>query len=114
MDEQVYSFAVFQHLRKKQTLAFFKEFARVLKPAGLGVCHTILREPDEAKEHDPNGWIQKRVMLRMVYYSKAEVAELLAKAGFTDVRTDDVSSLADIDDDIGVEQLVTFRRDAAP
>src|SRR4030042_6477172 len=40
----VYSFAVFQHLRKKQTLAFFKEFARVLKPGGLGVCHTILRD----------------------------------------------------------------------
>lgn len=31
----VYSFAVFQHLRKKQTLAFFREFVR-LEAGGNG------------------------------------------------------------------------------
>lgn len=109
----VYSFAVFQHLRKKQTLAFFREFARVLKPGGMAVCHTILRKPEDAREYDPNGWMKKRIMLRMVYYSEDEVRRLLAEAGFTDVQINNISDLTDIDDDIGSEQLATFRRSAA-
>ena len=43
----VYSFAVFQHLTKDQSLAFFQEFARVLKPGTTGLCHVILKEPHE-------------------------------------------------------------------
>ena len=109
----VYSFAVFQHLRKRQTSAFFNEFARVLKPGGMGVCHTILKEPEHAREYDPAGFVGRRTMLRMVYYSAEEVEELLTQAGLTDVRIDNISDLADIDDDIGSEQLVTFRRPAA-
>jgi len=109
----VYSFAVFQHLRKKQTLAFFKEFHRVLRPGAVGVCHTILKNPREAQEYNPSGWVGKRIMLRMVYYSEHEVRALLAKAGFIDVQVNSISNLTDIDDDIGSEQLVTFRRAAA-
>ena len=44
----VYSFAVFQHLTKDQSLAFFQEFARVLKPGTTGLCHVILKEPHGA------------------------------------------------------------------
>jgi ubiquinone/menaquinone biosynthesis C-methylase UbiE len=109
----VYSFAVFQHLRKAQTQEFLEEFARVLRPGGKGVCHTILKDAGEAGEFDPKGWIEKRVMLRMVYYSSEEWRHMLEKAGMENIAIRDVSSYADIDDDIGSEQLVTFQRPAA-
>lgn len=79
----------------------------------MAVCHTILRKPEDAREYDPNGWMKKRIMLRMVYYSEDEVRRLLAEAGFTDVQINNISDLTDIDDDIGSEQLATFRRSAA-
>jgi ubiquinone/menaquinone biosynthesis C-methylase UbiE len=106
----IYSFAVLQHLCKRQTRAFAGEFARVLKPGGMGLCHTILRDPSQANEYNPKGWLQKRVMLRMVYYSESELRTMLAEAGFVDVQVRDVSTLADIHDDIGREQVVTFVR----
>lgn len=106
----VYSFAVLQHLRKRQARAFAEEFARVLKPGGAGVCHTILRAADQANEYDPKGWMQRRVMLRMVYYAEDELRAVLAEAGFADVQVREIAALADINDDIGREQLVTFRR----
>jgi len=111
----VYSFAVFQHLLKEQSFAFLREFARVLKPGGTGAIHSILKEPEAAPRY-PNpgaaGWIAKRVNLRMVYFSAAEMEDLLAKAGLADVQIVRVATLADIDDDIGQEHLVTFRRPA--
>ncbi len=109
----VYSFAVFQHLRKTQTQAFLNEFARVLKPGGQGICHTILKDADQAGEYGPKGRIEKRVMLRMVYYAGNEWRQMLAKAGLEGVQIRNVSDCAEIDDDIGKEQLVTFRRNAS-
>jgi 2-polyprenyl-3-methyl-5-hydroxy-6-metoxy-1,4-benzoquinol methylase len=112
----VYSFAVFQHLLKDQSFAFLKEFARVLKPGAVGALHSILKEPHAAPrypEQNANGWIAKRVNLRMVYFSAAEMEKLLAKAGLVDVEIARVETLAEIADDIGQEHLVTFRRPAA-
>jgi SAM-dependent methyltransferase len=107
-----YSFAVFQHLTKAQSLAFFREFARVLKPGATGACHTILKESGELRAADPSagGWMARRVNLRMVYFTAAEIAESLQRAGLRDVNIIPIASLADIRDDIGNEQLVTFRR----
>ena len=108
----VYSFAVFQHLKREQTLAFFREFGRVLRPHGEGVFHTILKKDDEEQyAGDPGGgWLEKNVHLRMVYLSADEIAGLLDQAGFVDVRIRPIDALADIEDDIGREHLVTFRR----
>ncbi len=112
----VYSFAVFQHLLKEQTLAFLKEFARVLRPGATGAFHSILKEPDAAPrypEQSTDGWIAQRVNLRMVYFSADEMRDQAGKAGLADVGITRVEELADIDDDIGKEHLVTFRRPAA-
>jgi ubiquinone/menaquinone biosynthesis C-methylase UbiE len=108
----VYSFAVFQHLLKEQTLAFFREFRRVLKPGGTGVCHTILQEPGEIKPPDDSAgnWIQRRVNLRMVYFRPEEIKALVREAGFTRVEVIAVKTLAVLKDDIGREHLVTFSR----
>jgi 2-polyprenyl-3-methyl-5-hydroxy-6-metoxy-1,4-benzoquinol methylase len=112
----VYSFAVFQHLLKGQSLAFLREFARVLKPGGTGAIHSILKEPEAAPRYPDagsTGWIARRVNLRMVYFTAAEMAALLAQAGLADVQVVRVDTLAAINDDIGQEHLVTFRRPAA-
>ncbi|MCE5302904.1 MAG: class I SAM-dependent methyltransferase [Planctomycetaceae bacterium] len=108
----VYSFAVFQHLTKTQSMAFFREFARVLKPGAQAVCHVILKEPGEPRADDPSqgGWITRRVNLRMVYFTPAEMTAALQEAGLRDVNIIPVSSLGKVHDDIGKEQLMTFRR----
>jgi cyclopropane fatty-acyl-phospholipid synthase-like methyltransferase len=108
----LYSFAVFQHLTKEQSVAFFREFARILAPGGSGVCHAILKESGESRAADPSAgnWLARRVNLRMVYFTSAEITESLQSAGLRDVQIIPVASLAKIDDDIGSEQLVTFRR----
>jgi ubiquinone/menaquinone biosynthesis C-methylase UbiE len=111
----VYCFAVFQHLLKDQTEAFLREFLRILKPGGQAVCHMILKEAGEPRAIDPSegSWVTRRVNLRMVYCTSAEATRLFQRAGYEDVTIHPVSSLADIDDDIGSEQLVTARRPAA-
>jgi len=132
----VYSFAVFQHLLKEQTRRYLEEFARVLKPGGMGVCHTILLKPGERAPIQPDcttrnwrqhltdvvlyelltgrprdgGWVKRRVDVRMVFFTAAELESVLLAAGFGDIRISSVSDLAEFDDDIGREQLVTFRR----
>jgi ubiquinone/menaquinone biosynthesis C-methylase UbiE len=103
----VYSFAVIQHLRKEQTTAFFRQFARILRRGGQGAIHFILG-PSEVHEHE--GWEVGRVEVRMVSFTGAEITGLLHQAGFTDVRVVPVSALCDIDDNIGAEHLVLFRR----
>jgi ubiquinone/menaquinone biosynthesis C-methylase UbiE len=110
----VYSFAVLQHLLKDQAKVFLSEFLRVVRPGGTIVCHMILKEPGEPRADDPSagGWLAQRVNLRMVYFTAAEAVQLFQDAGFEDVKIKPVSSLADMEDDIGREQLVTGRRPA--
>jgi cyclopropane fatty-acyl-phospholipid synthase-like methyltransferase len=110
----LYSIAVVQHLTKEQNRAFFKEFARVLKPNGTGAVHAnILPENAEKSprfDADTGNWISKRVKLRMDYFTPSEVTRLLGEAGFSHVRITRIDTLTDIDDDIGNEHLVTFSR----
>lgn len=103
----VYSFAVIQHLRKEQTAAFFREFARVLRPGGQGMIHFIL---GQSAVHEHEGWEVGRVEVRMASFSESEITGLLQQAGFRDVRVVPVASLCAIDDNIGAEHLVQFRR----
>jgi 2-polyprenyl-3-methyl-5-hydroxy-6-metoxy-1,4-benzoquinol methylase len=107
----VYSFAVFQHLLKEQTRCLFQEFARVLKPRGMGVIHTIIRSPDDDLEmRTGRGWVEERVKLRMVYFTEREIEALLHEAGFSHVEIARVATICEIEDDIGNEHLVKFRR----
>jgi cyclopropane fatty-acyl-phospholipid synthase-like methyltransferase len=108
----VYSFAVFQHLLKTQAALFFAEFSRVLKPGACGVCHVILKEADESRAPDDSqgNWVRQRVNLRMVYYTPGELIALAQEAGLRDITVTPVASLADMDDDIGNEHLLTFSR----
>ena len=105
----IYSFAVFQHLKREQTRSFLREFARILKPGATGVFHTILK--DEAGTYEPptHGWIEQDVELRMVFLTDPELRRILHESGFRDVQIAPVSAITDINDDIGNEHLVTFR-----
>lgn len=103
----VCSFAVVQHLRKEQTAAFFREFARVLRPGGQGVVHFLL---GQSGVHEEQGWELERVEVRMAYFSESESLELARQAALRDVRVVAVSSLCDLDDNIGSEHLLLFRR----
>lgn len=111
----LYSFAVFQHVLKADARAIFAEFARVLAPGGVGLCHMILKEPGETRLSDPSegGWVRRRVMLRMVYYTRAEVAEVLRSAGFENITIRRIAEIVELDDDIGNEFLVEFRKPAS-
>lgn len=108
-----YSFAVFQHLLLEQTEGFLREFARILKPGGRALYHTILKVPGADQytgEPDSGRWLDRDVNLRMVYLSADEIRSLLARLGFVNVSIEPISSLCDIDDDIGREHLVRFAR----
>ena len=104
------SFAVFQHLLKAQTALFFKEFARILKPGGLGLCHTVLDDADakSSDEPDAKNWIARRVQPRMVHFSVAEISKLLAEAGFNQVTVNPIATISAIADDIGQQHLIQF------
>ena len=71
----VYSFAVFQHLLREQTVVFFREFARVLRPGGSGLFHIILKHPhyQQFTGHTAQTWLDKEVHLRMVYLTGDEI-----------------------------------------
>ncbi len=103
----VYSFAVIQHLRKEQTASFFREFARVLRPGGEGVIHLLL---GNSTVQESTGWHARRVDLRRAWYDAEEITALARQAGLQEARIVEVSSLCDIDDEIGTEHLLLFRR----
>lgn len=108
----IYSFAVFQHVRKEDAAAIFAEFARVLRPGGKVLCHVILKEEGEGRFPDPSAgdWVQQRVMLRMLYYTAAEMTGVVTQAGFQNVQIMKISDYAHVNDDIGQEQLMILRR----
>jgi SAM-dependent methyltransferase len=103
----VYSFAVVQHLRKEQTACFFREFARVLRPGGQGVVHVVL---GESGVRESTGWHARRVDLRRACFAPEEITALARQAGLDEVRIVPVASLCDLDDEIGAEHLLLFRR----
>ncbi len=49
----------------------------------------------------------------MVYFTADEICDTLQTAGLCDVNVVPVASIASIQDDIGNEQLITFRRHAS-
>lgn len=81
----VFSFVVLQHLTPDQVRSFLGEFYRVLKPGGRAVLQIKLRGPNQPR-HDPGvgGWLHRRTMLRMVFYTRPEMQKLLKKNGFRD------------------------------
>jgi SAM-dependent methyltransferase len=103
----VYSFAVIQHLRKEQTECFFREFARVLRPGGQGVIHVLLGESGVLESR---GWHARRVDLRRACFTDEEIIACAREAGLEDVQIVSVGSLCDVDDEIGAEHLLLFRR----
>lgn len=125
----VYVFAVFQHLTLAETRSVFREFRRVLKPGGQGVCHVVFspnenaRALEESVSNKEEGKlvrkgilgkvrrrIQQRLALRMVYAQPAEMRQLLEETGFRDIHFARVGELAEINDDIGKEHLMIFRK----
>ncbi len=103
----VYSFAVVQHLRKEQTASFFREFARVLRPGGPGVVHHLLGASGVV---EGQGWHARRVDLRRAWFTSEEITSCAREAGLANVRVATVGSLCDLDDEIGAEHLLLFRR----
>jgi SAM-dependent methyltransferase len=103
----VYSFAVLQHLRKEQTQCFLREFARVLRPGAQGVIHVVV---GESRVLESSGWHARRVDLRRAWFAPEEIIACAQQAGLVDVRLVGVASLCDIDDEIGAEHLLVFRR----
>ena len=107
----VCSFAVVQHLRTEQTMEFFREFFRVLRPEGRGMLHFISQENCECLDQGLlSSCTDTRLKLRIVYYRREDIAVMLDRAGMTSIEVHDISRLADISDDIGKQQLATFQR----
>lgn len=81
----VFSFVVLQHLTPDQAGKFLEEFHRVLKPGGKLVFQIKLREAGEPR-HDPGvgGWLHRRTMLRMVFYTRADIQHMVRECGFGD------------------------------
>jgi SAM-dependent methyltransferase len=104
----VYSFAVIQHLRKEQTACFFREFARVLRPGGRGVVHVLL---GASGVQESQGWHARRVDLRRAWFSDEEITSCARAVGLQEVCLVEVGALCDIDDEIGAEHLLLFRRE---
>jgi cyclopropane fatty-acyl-phospholipid synthase-like methyltransferase len=81
----VFSFVVLQHLTPGQVERFLGEFHRVLRPGGTAVLQIKLREQDQQRYNPGEGdWLHRRTMLRMVFYTRAEMLQLMAQSGFTD------------------------------
>ena len=82
----VFSFVVLQHLKPEQVESFLKEFYRVLKPGGKAVLQIKLREQGQPR-HDPGvgGWLHRRTMLRVVFYTLRQMLQMLKRSGFREI-----------------------------
>ncbi|MES1243425.1 MAG: class I SAM-dependent methyltransferase, partial [Acidobacteriota bacterium] len=109
----VCSFAVLQHLTRERAVALLREMLRVLRPGGHALCHLPLEDPEDPLQSLPDrhaGWLDRRLWPSMTYHAREGLDRLLSEAGCTDVEVWRVSDLADVEDDIGREHLVVFRR----
>ena len=63
-----------------------REFYRVLKPGGKAVLQIKLREQGQPR-HDPGvgGWLHRRTMLRMVFYTRRQMLQMLKRSGFREI-----------------------------
>lgn len=83
----VFSFVVLQHLTPNQVESFLGEFHRILKPGGKAVLQIKLRGPNQQRHNPGEGdWLHRRTMLRMVFYTRPEMRQLLGKSGFEKYR----------------------------
>ncbi len=87
----VFSFVVLQHLTPDQVQRFLQEFYRVLKPGAKTVFQIKLREEDQPRYNPGTGnWLHRRTMLRMVFYSRAQIRQLMLDNGFTQFSVTDL------------------------
>jgi ubiquinone/menaquinone biosynthesis C-methylase UbiE len=109
----VFSFAVFQHLEREQTIRFLGEFARILKPAGVGMCQFAINEAAARREGSSVAGGRSyadQYRLRMTHTTLDDVEQLVKTAGFAEVSIVPISTIAQIKDDIGTQHLATFRQ----
>jgi cyclopropane fatty-acyl-phospholipid synthase-like methyltransferase len=107
----VISFAVFQHLRRDQSLRFLREFKRVLRPNGRAICQFAVSSSSDERPEDgttPGDSFLDRYRLSFRVYSPDELLALLSEAGFPDAEIHPISKLADIADDVGSQHLVVL------
>jgi len=105
----VYSVAVFQHIDPSQWSPYFDDFARVLRPGGLGICQVAIADRDPQPYRVPKG-LRARYSLRFEERTTDEVSAAVAAAGFVDVQVQPVDVAASIEDDVGRQHIVTFRK----
>lgn len=105
----VYSFAVFQHLSREQSLQYLAEFARILKPGAKALCHFIIQGRPEKKNDDVVGssrWsLVNRYKVRLVAYAATELHDMVAQADFAQCTIVPISEVAKLNDEIGSQHL---------
>ena len=105
----VYSIAVFQHIHPAEWSPYFDDFARVLRPGGRGVCQVAVADRDPRTYRAPRG-LRARYSLRFEERTSDEVGAAVAASGFEDVQVSAIGPDALIEDDVGRQHIVTFRK----
>lgn len=110
-----YSFAVLQHLDRDRSRRSLAELARVLKPAGHGLCHFAVAPSPAAAGGDRHGrsplWRYRRFYsLHFETMSESEIRSLLEEAGFSGVTIVPIATLGKVHDDIGRQHVAVFRK----
>jgi ubiquinone/menaquinone biosynthesis C-methylase UbiE len=103
----VYSIAVFQHIDPAEWPAYFDDFARVLRPGARGVCHFAGDDRAPATYIEPRG-LRARYSQRFAERRSDQITAALSAAGFVEILVEPIG--ARIDDDVGRQQLATFRK----
>lgn len=105
----VYSIAVFQHIDPGRWSAYFEDFARVLRPGGHGVCQVAITDQEPVTYREPPG-LRALYSLRFGERTSDAVTGALSASGFVDVQVEPIGAGASIDDDVGQQHIVTFRK----